>query len=439
MARIDRIKKSKKLTYLAYVFIFSLMLALNFLTPKCVDDYAYMISLATIEKIRGLKDIFQSLYVHAFTMNGRLVAHFFVYLFDWLPKALFNVVNAAMFTLLIFLARKIAVKKEETNFLTVVLIFTALWVFEPDFGQVNLWLTGSCNYLWGLVFCLLYIYVFYDLYMYGTRIRKGTLSVVFILLSFFAGAYNEVASFAAILIGFVFLVLTWIQRKTESFLPYLLALITCAAGFFSMFLAPAEAGKSGDLMSFRSLLDGFLAAGKMYLNFWPLLVLWGSLFFVSFPKKKTDKRMISSLVFFAGSLCANFVLSAASSYPGRCAGMALMLLIIADGILLDDLTVPSASAISFGISAAALLAFGITAVFGVYDVYNTGRRMRSNEKVITDGILAGEDTISIQCVYARTKYSAIYQLKYIDLERSDIWPNENMATYFGVDSISGLE
>lgn len=437
MIRINQMKESKKLSYFIYFIFFSFMLALNYFTPKCVDDYCYMISLATIERIRGIRDIFSSLYIHAFTMNGRLIAHFFVYIFDWLPKSIFNFLNAGMYLMLIILTSRIISRK--TNNLLLVLVFMLIWVFELDFGQVNLWLTGSCNYLWGHVFFLLFILPYYDLYCFNKRIKGKIVSVFFLLFAFFVGAYNEVTSFSALLFCSVFLFLSWKSNKLEQLWVYFFAIILCGAGALSLFLSPAEHGKSGDLMSVDSLVNGFARSAKVYLNFLPLILIWVILFFVAAKKEAKDKRLISSTIFFGGSVCANFLLVAASSYPGRCAAVSLILLIVADGILICDL--PLASSHGFAALSAAIVIpfFCYFSVFGVYDIYNTGVKIKSNEQIIAEAVSRGEERISIPCVYPNTKYSAIYNLKYIDLERPDIWPNENMATYYGVERIEGTE
>lgn len=76
-------------------FIFIVMLILNSLTPLCTDDYVYSYSFAEGKideyiKIDNILDIFPSMYNHAFTQNGRLVAHFFTQFFLMYSKILFN-------------------------------------------------------------------------------------------------------------------------------------------------------------------------------------------------------------------------------------------------------------------------------------------------------------------------------------------------------------
>lgn len=81
------------------------MLALNILSPYHGDDFAYNFSFATGERIASFADIFPSLASHAHSMNGRLVAHFFVHLFTLFPTVVFDIVNSVVFIALLLLMR----------------------------------------------------------------------------------------------------------------------------------------------------------------------------------------------------------------------------------------------------------------------------------------------------------------------------------------------
>lgn len=83
------------------LLLWGIMFVLNKYTYFAADDYSYMNSFADSERIRSVFDIFPSMYAHMFSMNGRLVAHFFVRLFLMLPPWIFDIVNASMFLFLI--------------------------------------------------------------------------------------------------------------------------------------------------------------------------------------------------------------------------------------------------------------------------------------------------------------------------------------------------
>ena len=85
--------QSKKIRISLLLVVVLLMLAGSALTPYSVDDWSYMFSFATGERIASVGDIFPSMAAHAQRLNGRLIAHFWAQLFLLLPKMCFNVVN----------------------------------------------------------------------------------------------------------------------------------------------------------------------------------------------------------------------------------------------------------------------------------------------------------------------------------------------------------
>ena len=103
--------------------IFLLMLLGNVLTPYAVDDWAYMHSFATGERLTRFGEIFPSMAAHAQTMNGRLFAHFWAQLFLLLPKAVFNIVNALIFTALIALLARLAQPEGERDNLILLIYY----------------------------------------------------------------------------------------------------------------------------------------------------------------------------------------------------------------------------------------------------------------------------------------------------------------------------
>ena len=140
-------------------FIFVVMLILNSLTPLCTDDYVYSYSFAEGKideyiKIDNILYIFPSMYNHAFTQNGRLVAHFFTQFFLMYSKILFNIINSLVFVTLVVLIYRMCVIHKKKNNILVWFVAALIWYFVPYLGQTCMWLDGSCNYLWGE--CFLY-------------------------------------------------------------------------------------------------------------------------------------------------------------------------------------------------------------------------------------------------------------------------------------------
>ena len=171
--------------------IFLLMLLGNVLTPYAVDDWAYMRSFATGERLMLFGEIFPSMAAHAQTMNGRLFSHFWAQLFLLLPKGVFDAVNALVFTALIALLARLVQSEEGPNNLILLMIFCAVWVFVPAFGQVFFWLDGACNYGWGCAAGLAFLAPYIRLFECDAE-KKPVFWILWMLAGFYTGAYLKI-------------------------------------------------------------------------------------------------------------------------------------------------------------------------------------------------------------------------------------------------------
>ena len=71
------------------------------------------------------------------------------------PSSL-KLINSIVFLSLIWLVLHRASWREH-NALGLLAIFGCIWVLQPEFGQVFLWLTGAINHLWCGVLCLVFM------------------------------------------------------------------------------------------------------------------------------------------------------------------------------------------------------------------------------------------------------------------------------------------
>ena len=177
--------------------IFLIMLFCNFNTNLVADDYMYCFSFADNSRIESVADIFPSMAAHRHSMNGRVVAHFMVQLFLMLPKAVFNIFNAAFFTALVWLIYYISRQDSSHNTLLCLCIFGLIWVLQPQFGQVYLWFDGAINYLWCAVFCLVWLIPWINKFLRDKNPNRTT-QFFYILFSVIVGAFSENASVALI-------------------------------------------------------------------------------------------------------------------------------------------------------------------------------------------------------------------------------------------------
>lgn len=414
--------------------IFLLMLLGNVLTPYAVDDWAYMRSFATGERITAVRDILPSIAAHAYSMNGRLFAHFWVQLFLLLPKAVFNIVNALVFTALIALLARLAQPEGERNNLVLFVIFCAVWVFVPAFGQVFFWLDGACNYGWGCLAGLAFLTPYLRLFERDTE-KKPAFWILWMLLGFYTGAYLENMAVGAIFLSALLLLgRRAVRKKKNGLLPWL-PVLAAAAGFLFMMTRPAESLKSGAEGSLASVGTGLVAALMAYRELAVPLIVFAVTLVMALWYHVRRERILLAAALFLGSLCANFSLSLASYYPERCLAFPAVLLIAADAVLISELFSGKAKLSVLCAAAVLVLPTLYWGVYGFADITNVYLQVRTNETTITEAAARGESSVTVPYIETQTRYSALDGLKYLDTEDPQSWPNDAMADVLGIGEI----
>lgn len=188
--------------------IFLIILILNMITPLISDDYFVAFiwpeGLKINEtlpldarKISSFSDVLVSLNTYYFSWGGRIPGQGFIDLFSWWGKEIFNFVNAFMAVLLIVLIYWISDEgRISLDFKPTYIfwIFFSLWSFNVAFVDTFLWLSGSCEYLWMMVFLLLFLIPYVQNYCNPERLKKDTisLSLSMFFLGLVAGCSREV-------------------------------------------------------------------------------------------------------------------------------------------------------------------------------------------------------------------------------------------------------
>lgn len=436
---IQKWNKSKKISIMLYGFIFLLMFACNLLTPYMADDFGYRLSFVTREPLTSVMDIFPSMVVHTKGMNGRLSAHFLVQLFMLYPRIVFDLVNAGMFCLMIWLISGYA-SNERNNLLTMV-VFCAVWLYEPAFAQVNLWQDGAANYLWSAVFVLLYLKPFVRMYLQRTALIQGGFSkVLFLLFSFFVGSYSETGSAAAICMAFLLCVLSaWRDiHRVDRYAA--ISVVVTVLGYISIYLSPAQWVNKSAKMSLFVLLRNLDIATQMYQSFGILVAATAVLLVINVCIATPVKTKMLAGVFIIGSLAANYIMIVAAYYPERSAVCTFTFLVTASAVLLQPV-LQSDQWKTVAVSALVVLILTtIPAVIsGTRAVSTTYLALRENERTIYESRDNGIMHVEIPMVRSGSKYSPVYDMKYLDAEDRYSWPNVYMSKYYGVESILGVK
>ena len=414
------------------------MLVCNALSDLYADDFTYHFSFATGERLRSFFDLFPSMYAHYKTMNGRIVAHFFTQLFCLLPTPLFHVLNAGMFVLQVWLLYRIAVPRGQTNCLLALGIFSMIWVYQPDFGQVNLWLDGACNYLWCAVFVLLALMPFVRKYLYGDEVTGVVRQVAWMLFGFLAGCYGENASSVGIFIMLVLMLLIRFYKKEKVSYYFIGICCTNLIGFAVMALSPAEISKKVGSMGWGAYRTNFMNALDMYKRFWILALIFVVLSVFAVIQKLSTKRLLLSALLFVGSLCSNFMLVFARYYAARNAFFPVITLVAADAVLLQMVyESPKKATAASGLAVLTLVASYWCCV-GLNDIYEVHAAYQKNEQYLLSEKAAGRLHVTLPLLYPKTAYPAGKGLEYLNCRENDVWPNTGMADYYELNTVSGV-
>ena len=313
METIKKLNRSKWTLLVLTGGMFSLMLALNILTPYICDDFTYNLNFSTKEPLGSFLEIFESMYAHSYKMNGRLISHGLAQVFMLLPPLVFDICNAAVFTATLYLINKLC--GTQRNALLLALTFCLFWNFLPVFGQVALWQVGALNYFWSLTALVLFITPALLRFRDGRELLKTRWHwVVFCVYSFFFGWYSEIASFVGMCMAVCLVILdVWMNRQKFQ-LFRLLPVLTAAMGYLVMLSMPAQAAnKQGAGLTLKILKQRLTVCNEMLTEYLLiLLIAFGILFVSGILRPMSPKTMVVSALFALGGVCANYMPLAAS-------------------------------------------------------------------------------------------------------------------------------
>ena len=441
MDKLKTVNSSRKCLAAAAGLLFLFMLLLNGLTPYVADDYAYMISFYDQWWIEDLADVVYSMYAHSFSMNGRIISHAFGSAFMIWPKPVFNLCNALVYVALMLLLYRVANFKHKGNLLLFAGVCMSFWLFMPAFGQVALWQIGSVNYLWALLAGIIYLSPFIYRFVYRRELLpKLWQKALFCLFALPLGMYTEITSFIALLLGAALLVLAKAVKKASLKSWLLLPTAIAAAGYLLLMSMPAEMESKGATSSPSLLLWNFTEATNMLRDYGlVLLFAWAVLFVLGLYEKAPAERLWLSGLFCFGAVSANYMLTVAKYLPERCLCTTVTLLILACAVLVPELIGTKAEKVCACGGSALLVAFAFSLVTGTYDIWISHTELAMREAAIQQHIEAGELDITLPLIIPSTQYSAYWGLVDLNTETSQSWPNNYMATYYGLKGILGAE
>lgn len=407
------------------------MLLFNILTPMICDDYRYAFSFATGERITGVFEILPSLAAHGHVLNGRYAPHFFVQLFAMLPEMLFDVVNTAVFLLLVTGIYRLARSDGEAwDTLLLAGVFGALFLLPPVFGQNMLWMAGSCNYLWPAAALVWLIKPFVDA-VSGREVRIGWICVVAMALGglLFGNSSENLSAAGLMLMG---LCILWqlIRRKGTSLWMWLTAAATLV-GWLLLMLAPVE--KPTGEGSLGVLLERFSQVMGLWLQHLGVLTAVWAFLACLCRDDENKQRLVPSVLLAVCALCCHLAMIVSNYVPERALLGPILLMICACGVLLPGLS-GQAAALRKGLCLCLCLLAVLNAVMALPQTYNRHQLAKARDQEMIQAAAAGETDVVTFGVLGRTRYDAYTGL--IELS-SDVenFANVAYAKYYGVESV----
>lgn len=434
---------TKKNVIISICFLWAFMLFLNCLTQICVDDYSYHYNMKDGTEVNTILDVFRALYDHYFVQNGRLVAHLFAYVFLLMPKMVFNLFNAGVFTYTVWKIYSISKNKnEKENPLLFWMIFGCIWIVEPAFGQVNLWLDGACNYLFALAFGLVYFAYYANLIQMEQTYKNTKEKILKIIgwgiFSFAFGSYSENLSIAVGLGCFVILLYIDFYLKKKIPVQAIIGIAMGLLGYAFLVLAPSSMNNKVAFMGIATYAYNFeQIVIHYYDSFKILLVIWIATVVIGFYEKKDIRRLFTSAVCMLISVM-NSVLCTFGQYisdRSRCGSVIFLVLAIA--MLLYDEWETKYQPIIMTVKWSITMLTLVWMVVGVYDIGLTHQKTANLENILWEAAANKSECVTVPRVDAATRYSSSYRLSELDPDDATAWPNCDYEKYFGIKEIYG--
>lgn len=333
-------------TFIAVVFLFGVAIyVMNVKTPMVIDDFSYSMN-SHGERVQGIGDILERQYDHYFAWGGRTVVHIIAQLLLFMPSQVADIVNSLAFIFCVYLMYlHVLGRKGRHDIILFALIAVLMWLLQPAFGESILWLTGSANYVFGMIIVLLF--------MLPYRRYEGLLDKwvkVKILLALpcglIAGWTNENTAAAMIFMAILF-VIYYKQQEWNVPLWSILGIIGAVVGYAVMILAPGNHARSVIIglefeLTAINLFSGIFLGTRSFVEYLGILNLFGLIFLILYKhfekdKNKTKESYFSYFLYMLGTLCAIYVMIFSPLFPPRAWFGIVVFNIIAVGIVFYNL------------------------------------------------------------------------------------------------------
>lgn len=434
--------KRKLVFYGIVVISFLAIFIYNFLTPLMSDDFLFNPTAPYT-----LVDLLKEEYNNYMTWNGRSVVQFIMHVFLLFPKGLFNILNSLCFILLTFLIYWNIKGKREYDFVTYTLITLMLWQFGISFDQTILWLSGACNYLWGIVIILGFVTFFrYKTEHVDTLKHEILLTIGIFFFGVLAGWCNENTSGGGLLLVLFFIITYYMTNK--SIKPWMITgTLGMITGLLFMVLAPGNSVR-GALNQTGESHDGILGLVGRFLkineaveqHLFPMLIIIIILAAYFILKGKKIKDFMYPMAFVFSALATSYVLIFTPQPMDRAYFGAGIFVTIAFVQMINDIPKEDLylSAVKYG----GIIAFVIFMFFSYCEnganLVRILREVNEREEYILEQKEQGN--LDLIVPELRPEFESKYSFMYMNDvdEDPDYWGNWIYEIYYGLDNIVGV-
>ncbi len=458
-------KSRKRLFILEVVVCYLTVLFFMVLTPLMGDDYNYY---ANVSKAGNFWELFVQEYNQYMTWTGRSVAHIILRIvFYFNSVMLFNFLSSGVFVLLTIFIYLHIDRRQKYDYRLYLLIVLMIWIFGVSFAETILLKYASCNYLitTGIILGFLTLYRRWLIAGSNGSILR---CIGMFLFGVAAGWCSENTSGGAILLLLIYFVVILLNKKHNAvntgdtlsltmygnkIMPWMISgFIGMVIGFAIMILAPGNYGRASYFEEEHTGIVGMIARiQKTTLlirdNFMILICMFIVLLIVLRIMGKTFVELHNMLLYGFLFLATAYSLIMTAEPQGRAffgAGIYLTIAICqgVSDIKLEDGTSELNKA--FYAAASCLIALMFVHMFFEYvdsgtDLGRIYREETERDTYLTQKAAEGATVVEVPMLRPdfKNKYSFAYVLDIT--EDPGYWTNTEMETYYGIESISGVE
>jgi len=283
----ERFNRSRIATIAIFAIVAVAFFFMNHWTPIWTFDdvrYSFLHSEDPLsqEKISSLADLCVSFKEHYMELNGRLSDGLFTKIFLIGDKWIFDILNTLAFCGVIALLAKICFTETRVRKIPNAFwlgIFALTWWTLPAFGTL-LWVAGSANYLWSMLFFALF-FIEYECAA-REKFSPARLALAFVV-AFIAGWMNEAFPIPFFVGAFFYAVFF---KKIPS-KQNLILLAGLALGFAIIVVSPGQLGRASGLLDISKLLKQATATLTSPLSSPWLLAIFVLIVILFFRAKKS--------------------------------------------------------------------------------------------------------------------------------------------------------